>query len=359
MSRFTSVAFGHTAIPDAVKLVQSWSNHRSADQVPTEIHYTCSEGAERNYTWGYEVPKGGNESPQTLKWFKLLLQNSARSGSGKPPPGTPSSSCSESGGPTSYFGATLSRAFNRLGLQQDSDDDDDEWVDVAQFSTPAVSAGKEIERLNLHPIDVIADFLSGVLKTTKMSIESSYEPEFVHLSKPFFVLAVPAIWSDRAKAHMVEAATKAGFGNHRVDFELIGEPEAAAAYTIKIIQPQELPIGTSFVVADIGGGTGDLICYSIRDLKPLRINESVVGDGDLCGSVYLDKAFEVYIRNLLGNKTIDNMNPRAKAEMMRTWTEKVKHSFGSGDSVEYEVTLASIKSDPAKRIEGGFHIMEP
>jgi hypothetical protein len=32
--------------------------------------------------------------------------------------------------------------------------------------------------------------------------------------------------------------------------------------------------------------------------------------GDLCGSVYLDQAFETYVRVLLGNKVIDNMNVR-------------------------------------------------
>jgi hypothetical protein len=41
---------------------------------------------------------------------------------------------------------------------------------------------------------------------------------------------------------MVQAAKAAGYGNHRVDFNLVSEPEAAAAYALKVIQPNNLNV---------------------------------------------------------------------------------------------------------------------
>lgn len=36
---------------------------------------------------------------------------------------------------------------------------------------------------------------------------------------------------------------------------MISEPEAAAVYTLKAIQPNHLNIGDNFIVCDAGGGT--------------------------------------------------------------------------------------------------------
>jgi hypothetical protein len=54
-------------------------------------------------------------------------------------------------------------------------------------------------------------------------------------------------------------------------------------------------------------GTRDLISYKITDLDLLKLDESVSGTGDLCGSVFLDDRFEQYIRRLLGDDVVDAM----------------------------------------------------
>jgi hypothetical protein len=94
--------------------------------------------------------------------------------------------------------------------------------------------------LQISPVTVVADFLSSVLKVTTESIERTYQTLWVRESTVEYVLTVPAIWSDSAKNLMVQAAGKAGFGTHRVDFNLISEPESAAAYTLKAIEPNDL-----------------------------------------------------------------------------------------------------------------------
>jgi len=50
---------------------------------------------------------------------------------------------------------------------------------------------------------------------------------------------------------------------------LISEPEAAAVYTLKAIQPNNLSVGDSFVVCDAGGGT--VVCFPPLLLFTLNI----------------------------------------------------------------------------------------
>jgi molecular chaperone DnaK (HSP70) len=82
-------------------------------------------------------------------------------------------------------------------------------------------------------------------------------------TKVEFVMTVPAVWSDAAKNATLHAAERAGMGN-RHDLRLISEPEAAAAYTLKAIQPNHLKVGDNFIVCDAGGGTLYYFLFSLR-----------------------------------------------------------------------------------------------
>lgn len=73
----------------------------------------------------------------------------------------------------------------------------------------------------------------------------------MNMTKVQFVLTVPAVWSDSAKDATLKAAEKAGMGSGK-DLKLISEPEAAAVYTLKAIQPNNLKIGDNFIVCDAG-----------------------------------------------------------------------------------------------------------
>lgn len=73
----------------------------------------------------------------------------------------------------------------------------------------------------------------------------TYGEEFVEKSDIEYVLTVPAIWSDAAKDFMIRAAKKAGYGKHRWDFNLVSEPEAAAAYTLKMSATHNLKVRDS------------------------------------------------------------------------------------------------------------------
>jgi hypothetical protein len=69
------------------------------------------------------------------------------------------------------------------------------------------------------------------------------------------------------------------------------------------LDPHGLKIGESFVLCDAGGGTVDLISYTITDLKPiLKVREAAPGTGGLCGSTFLNRRFSEFLVQKLGQQ---------------------------------------------------------
>jgi hypothetical protein len=69
------------------------------------------------------------------------------------------------------------------------------------------------------------------------------------------------------------------------------------------LDPHGLKIGESFVLCDAGGGTVDLISYTITNLKPiLKVREAAPGSGGLCGSTFLNRRFGEFLVQKLGQE---------------------------------------------------------
>ena len=85
---------------------------------------------------------------------------------------------------------------------------------------------------------------------------------------------------------------------HGESLQIVSEPEAAATYALDNMNPHDLSIGDTFVLCDAGGGTVDLISYTVSALRPmLDVKEAAAGTGALCGSTYLNRIFEQYLIN--------------------------------------------------------------
>lgn len=82
--------------------------------------------------------------------------------------------------------------------------------------------------------------------------------------------------------------------------QIVTEPEAAAIWALQQAAPYDLDIGDTFIVCDAGGGTVDLISYTIKALSPLRVTEAAPGDGGVCGSIFLNRRFESFLLQKLG-----------------------------------------------------------
>lgn len=235
-----------------MKLVQTWPNGRagnsSADQVPTEIRYT--DPLTRAKKWGYEVSKvtNSNASSEPLRWFKLLLQNQSTSVAPDIPRLRTLVLRHAQRRTSEFIPQRISEYPHRRTSENAVDflrsertqSRDRANIFTPPTITPAQKTAHMLRELQIAPVTAVTDFLSSVLKVTTESIERTYETRWVRESTTEYVLTIPAIWSDSAKDLMVQAAEKAGFGKHRVDFNLISEPESAAAYTLKAIQPNDL-----------------------------------------------------------------------------------------------------------------------
>jgi len=186
-----------------------------------------------------------------------------------------------------------------------------------------------------------------------------YGETFISLTKVEFVLTVPAVWSDSAKDATLKAAEKAGMGK-RHELKLISEPEAAAVYTLKAIQPNHLKVGDNFVVCDAGGGTVDLIAYKITQLHPLRVEESAVGTGGLCGSTFINYRFEDHVKQRIGSERYKWMREK-KAKTwnmgMKYFEEFVKRNFNEEEHSEVNIPFPGLPDDEEAGLDSGFLVM--
>lgn len=74
-------------------------------------------------------------------------------------------------------------------------------------------------------------------------------------------------------------------------------------------------IDDSFVLCDAGGGTVDLISYTITQLHPkLEIIEAAPGTGGLCGSTFLNRRFAAFLEEKLGDE--EGWDDELRAEAM-------------------------------------------
>lgn len=148
-----------------------------------------------------------------------------------------------------------------------------------------------------------------------------------------YTFTVPAIWDERAKAATIACAKAAGC---KGTIGIVSEPEAAILYTIESLGPDVLKEGSTIIMCDAGGGTVDLISYSVVSLKPLIVKEDVVGDGNKCGSVYLNRIFCEKIRELLSD--LDGWGEDTLEEALKEFERDVKKNFdGKPDVVRISV----------------------
>jgi hypothetical protein len=103
-------------------------------------------------------------------------------------------------------------------------------------------------------VDYAADYLTCIHKYVKdVFFPRQFGSVFLRNQQISYVITVPAIWKDSAKALTRQAAVRAGIPERKL--ELITEPEAAALYCATICHEVDLTDGDRFLVCDAGGGT--------------------------------------------------------------------------------------------------------
>ncbi|KAL6828349.1 HSP70 family [Trichoderma camerunense] len=260
---YSGVAWTTSSRPGHINIITNWDASKShcsdKEKVPSAIHYD-DKGV---VSWGYSVPE--KASSLKFEWFKLCLL--------------------------------------------DESDIPDDIRNAAQIKASQTS----LRESNKPVVDVISDYLRGLWKHSIRNIRRAIGGQLVDISRFKVVATIPAIWPPYAQMRMLEAIEKAGILESRTAgdtiLEFLTEPEAAALATINDMctyNQTNMKVGDQFIVCDAGGGTVDVITYTVTKTDPLRVQESVKGDGKLCGATFLDEVFQTTLRSKL-----DKISPDA------------------------------------------------
>lgn len=105
---------------------------------------------------------------------------------------------------------------------------------------PSLASGALLKKYKKDAVQVTADYLNRLVSHAKSILQRRFYigPHDMNLR---FVLTVPATWSDKAKDKTLSAAIKASIQPQ--DVSLISEPEAAALYALRAIQPNSVSVG--------------------------------------------------------------------------------------------------------------------
>ncbi|KAL2694137.1 hypothetical protein Neosp_000709 [[Neocosmospora] mangrovei] len=275
---YSGVAYSRRKNPP--KLITNWKDlrhfNRDKEKVPSAVLY--NQMVAGDFDWGYAAPIGED----VLRWFKLLLV------------------------------------------------DENDLPFKIRTSPHVMTARALIRQLKKTPVEVIGDYLGALWKHSRENIMRAVGQRVFKIARLHFVVTLPAIWPHYARTRMEEALRLAEIRDHRpagetiVDF--ISEPEAAALACLE---------GSSDAI-DLKL-TQDIITYKIIKMDPLTVQESVRGDGDLCGAMFLDESFELLLK--------EKIPADIQAKMGDSGLRKIMH-------VEWE---HCIKPSVDKDINGKYH----
>jgi len=181
-------------------------------------------------------------------------------------------------------------------------------------------------------LQAISDYLKAFHSCAVEKIESQ-----TAISREYYryCLTVPAMWSDRAKDTMRQAAVKAGIvsedDDHPDRLMLVSEPEAAALYCERTYEDYDLKNDDRFLICDAGGGTVDLIVYDVAVSETGRtLAEVTKGHGASCGSVFIDANFATVLAARFAKQDV-KIPDDVLSELVDTFAYQLKPNF-KGDN---------------------------
>ncbi|GAB7360509.1 hypothetical protein MBLNU230_g8459t1 [Neophaeotheca triangularis] len=325
---YSGVAFTYSATPEDIDIIKAWpgGNGITSDKVPSEVAYELVEqpnGAAATTPRADLTPEQLNHTatlPRQIRWgFQFK-------------PEEPRLRCI------------------KLFLDRNQK--------LPHFVSPLETA-TALRKYDRTVMDAVSDYLTKVYEHTMETLKRRFGESFIASTPIEFILTVPAVWSDAAKNATLQAAERAGMGE-RAKLQLISEPEAAAVHTLKTMQPGALKVGSNFVVCDAGGGTVDLIAYKVTQLSPLRVEESAVGTGGLCGSAFLNYRFEEHVKQRLGMETYTMMRekkPKTWMMGLKYFEEFIKRNFNEEEHSEVNVPFPGLPDNEEAGLDSGFLIM--
>ncbi|PGH17826.1 hypothetical protein AJ80_04649 [Polytolypa hystricis UAMH7299] len=197
---------------------------------------------------------------------------------------------------------------------------------------------------------LITDYLTALRKHAISILEEKLTVGLVQRTPIEFVVTVPAIWQEKTKEKMVQCAKNAGMAIHS-SLHIISEPEAAAVYELSARSNLGLQVGDTFVICDAGGGTVDLISYTITSLNPPVVQEAAPGAGAECCSTFLNRIFAEYMNERFAHDRA--FDEKTLAEAVKKFDTDIKRRFHRGYVGTFSVPMYKFRDDVAEGISRG------
>ncbi|KAF4626038.1 hypothetical protein G7Y89_g12118 [Cudoniella acicularis] len=227
-----------------------------------------------------------------------------------------------------------------------------QWFKIGISEKKATPVGEKT------PEELTTDYLSELYKHLMYTLEQQLGAAILRTIPLEFCLTVPAIWSELAKENTLKACKKAGIKS-KSEILLVSEP-ATAICALHSLDPHGLNIGDSFVLCDAGGGTVDLISYTITQLHPiLQVKEAAGGTGGLCGSIFLNRAFAKFLTTKLRGE--DGWDDEILSEAMDRFDSVIKKQYSPATEDEdgYTILVPGLANNPKLGIRRGRFTIKP
>ncbi|TVY51455.1 Heat shock 70 kDa protein 12A [Lachnellula cervina] len=247
----------------------------------------------------------------------------------------------------------------RFGFNIDGDEDGKiEWFKLGLY--PNV---EETSLAKKYPIKTpkmsdseckrhVVNYLTALREHTDTYLKDRFGDAFWRSTPREYIITVPAIWQDKSKDTTLVCAEKAGMGP-RNKIQVVAEPEAAGIYALQSMENIDLKVNDTFVICDAGGGTIDLVSYTVNSLKPIPvIGEVVVGSGALCGGTFLDRIFAEYLTNKFHD--YGPWDDEYQAAALKVFEKDIKRKFAGDTSRTYTIRVRQLPDNSALGIRRGF-----
>ena len=170
-------------------------------------------------------------------------------------------------------------------------------------------------------------------------------------------VTVPAIWKDKSKEIMLNAAKKAGIFNEGNELCFLAlEPEAAACDYLneRTSDKNAIKTGNIYIVCDIGGGTIDISTHKRLINKDgtdkIYIEEVYPPSGGNFGSTFINKNFmEKVIKKIFGISAVKKLEEKINNQKKNEIIYEDYLEF-LNDIEEFKKDISSSVENDAKRI---------
>ena len=309
---FSGFAYAHTTDPE---MVYSYFDYPKASgekpycKTLTASYYKHTQGGWQLKSWGFPARVEYERDIQALR-----KQRDTKSGDDSSSP------------------ATVGKYLSRFKLHLAS-------KEMGVSSASPLPPGLTVEQ-------VITDYLREmgalILKHMRDKYGGHFTKEVIQ-----WCITVPSIWDNSAKATMkacmVSAGLVSGVDGSPHPLVVVLEPEAASFHCHNVICEQILDVGDKLLVADVGGGTSDIVVQEVASVgRGYSVKEVTTSSGGLCGGTYVDARFMDFLHQKIGPCLPEAVakHPNIYAQLIRGW-EYTKTNFGHlstrGDSTHIDV----------------------